>query len=172
MDTELQFDEKTYRVVLEKTSGATGGSIDGEPLEGTIRRITGNAVTVEIDGKRHRAWVARNGERLYVHLGGRQWMFEEASAALDRAAGAGAGGFGGNTVASSMPGKVVKLLVSEGDEVEEGAPLVIVEAMKMETPLPSPASGTVKKVHFAEGDLVDAGQPIVELEIEEPDTDE
>jgi biotin carboxyl carrier protein len=66
-----------------------------------------------------------------------------------------------------MPGKVVKLLVAEGDLVEMSQPLVIVEAMKMETPLLSPAAGTIRKVHFAEGDLVDAGKPIVEVDAAE-----
>ena len=63
-----------------------------------------------------------------------------------------------------MPGNLIKVMVKEGDAVEEGQALVIVEAMKMENEIRSPSNGIVKSVNFSVGDLVDAGVPIVELE--------
>jgi len=63
-----------------------------------------------------------------------------------------------------MPGKVVKLLVKEGDIVEVGQGLVIVEAMKMEHEIKSTMEATVKKVNFSAGDLVNLGDVIIELE--------
>jgi biotin carboxyl carrier protein len=63
-----------------------------------------------------------------------------------------------------MPGTVIKVLVAAGDEVVSRQPLVVLEAMKMETPLVSPYDATVKRVHVEEGDRVTGGALLVELE--------
>jgi biotin carboxyl carrier protein len=62
-----------------------------------------------------------------------------------------------------MPGKVVKVLVAAGDAVTAGQPLVVVEAMKMETTLAAEIDGTVKSVNASTGDTVDAGAVLVEI---------
>ncbi|MBV8480053.1 MAG: hypothetical protein JOY72_07085 [Actinobacteria bacterium] len=63
-----------------------------------------------------------------------------------------------------MPGTVVKVLVSAGDAVGARQPLVVLEAMKMETPLLSPYDAVVRAVHVAEGDRIAGGTLLVELE--------
>ena len=63
-----------------------------------------------------------------------------------------------------MPGTVIRVLVAAGQRVEHRQPLVVLEAMKMETPLVSPYDATVKAVHVAEGDQVAGGSVLVELE--------
>jgi pyruvate carboxylase len=63
-----------------------------------------------------------------------------------------------------MPGTVIKVLVAKGDEVQPRQPLVVLEAMKMETPVVSPYAATVKAVHVREGDGVAGGALLVELE--------
>jgi len=70
-------------------------------------------------------------------------------------------------VFAPMPGKIVKIMVGVGDEVEEKQPLVIVEAMKMENQVHSRARGKVKAVNFVPGDQVDTETPIIELELSE-----
>jgi len=67
-------------------------------------------------------------------------------------------------IAAPMPGKVVKVLVSEGDTVEPKQKLVIVEAMKMENPLIAPFKATVKSIGCTEGELVDSETILVDLE--------
>ena len=76
------------------------------------------------------------------------------------------GGAGGeqSTVVAPMPGTVIKLLVGAGDAVRARQPLVVLEAMKMETPLTSPYAATVRAVHVAEGDRVSGGALLIELE--------
>jgi biotin carboxyl carrier protein len=81
-----------------------------------------------------------------------------------RAAGAlhgRSGDVSDGAVTSPMPGKVVKVLVKEGDQVDLGAPLVVVEAMKMENELSAPRAGTVKAVHVKPGDAVEGGALLV-----------
>ena len=62
-----------------------------------------------------------------------------------------------------MPATVVRILVSVGQDVEEGDPLVLLEAMKMELPLIAPASGVVEQIACREGELVEPGHPLVRL---------
>jgi biotin carboxyl carrier protein len=63
-----------------------------------------------------------------------------------------------------MPGTVIKVNVAPGDRVAARTPLVVLEAMKMETPLVAPYDGTVQAVHVAEGDRVAGGAVLVELD--------
>jgi biotin carboxyl carrier protein len=63
-----------------------------------------------------------------------------------------------------MPGTVIRVLAGEGDRVEQRQPLVVLEAMKMETPLVSPFEAVVRRVHVAEGDRVAGGAVLIELE--------
>jgi acetyl-CoA/propionyl-CoA carboxylase biotin carboxyl carrier protein len=81
------------------------------------------------------------------------------SAAHDRAAGPGSG-----NVTAPMPGTVIGVKVAPGDRVEAQRPLLVLEAMKMETPLTAPYDATVKAVHVEEGDRVAGGALLVELE--------
>jgi biotin carboxyl carrier protein len=71
---------------------------------------------------------------------------------------------GPQPVRSPMPGKVVKVLVSAGADVKAGAPVVVVEAMKMENELRAPRDGKVVAVKVAEGQAVEANQTLVTIE--------
>jgi acetyl/propionyl-CoA carboxylase alpha subunit len=71
---------------------------------------------------------------------------------------------GQSNVTAPMPGTVIKVLVAAGERVEARRPLVVLEAMKMETPLLSPYDATVRAVHVEEGDRVAGGSLLVELE--------
>ena len=69
-----------------------------------------------------------------------------------------------STLTAPMPGTVIKVLASAGDRVEPRQTLLVLEAMKMETPVVSPYEAVVRKVHVAEGDQVAGGAVLVELE--------
>ena len=69
----------------------------------------------------------------------------------------------GEEVKSGLPGNVLRVEVSEGDEVAEGDVLIVVEAMKMETEIKSPKAGVVQSVLVAQGDKVVSGQALVTL---------
>ena len=68
---------------------------------------------------------------------------------------------GGERVDAPMPGTILKVNVSEGQAVPEGAVLCILEAMKMENEIMAPKSGTVKQVLVSKGTSVDTGAPLV-----------
>ncbi|MBH0204342.1 MAG: sodium-extruding oxaloacetate decarboxylase subunit alpha [Nitrospira sp.] len=67
-------------------------------------------------------------------------------------------------VAPPMPGRVVKILVAVGDRVKAGDPLLIVEAMKMESRVPTPINGTVAAILASEGDHVKTDETVIQLE--------
>ncbi len=69
-----------------------------------------------------------------------------------------------NTLESPMPGKVLKVLVKEGDNVTEEQPMVIIEAMKMEFTVKAPHDGKVARVHYSEGQQVAVGDVLAEIE--------
>jgi len=75
------------------------------------------------------------------------------------------GGAAGSKIKAPMPGRVVRVLVTAEQQVERGAPVIIVEAMKMENEMHAPASGKVLAVHVVEGATVESGQLLVELEL-------
>lgn len=66
-------------------------------------------------------------------------------------------------VSTAMPGNIVDVLVKEGDSVKAGQPLLVTEAMKMETEIMAPVAGTVKTVHVAKGDRVNPGDVLIEI---------
>ncbi|MEW8029173.1 MAG: sodium-extruding oxaloacetate decarboxylase subunit alpha [Candidatus Thiodiazotropha sp.] len=69
-------------------------------------------------------------------------------------------------VTTSMPGNIVEVLVNEGDRVEVGQPILVTEAMKMETEVQSPIAGAVKKIYVQNGDAVSPDETLVEIEDE------
>jgi acetyl/propionyl-CoA carboxylase alpha subunit len=85
---------------------------------------------------------------------------------VDEAAhpGGGAGGADASALTAPMPGTVIQVLAKEGDRIAHRQPLLVLEAMKMETPLVAPYDATVKAVHVAEGDRVAGGAVLVELD--------
>ena len=83
---------------------------------------------------------------------------------VDSAAHDHASGGGETSVTAPMPGTVIRVDVAPGDRVEARRPLLVLEAMKMETPLTAPYDATVKAVHVEEGARVAGGALLVELE--------
>jgi len=83
---------------------------------------------------------------------------------VDAAAHDPATAHGEAEVTAPMPGTVIKVLVAAGERVQARQPLLVLEAMKMETPLTAPYDGVVRKVNVGEGDRVAGGAVLVELE--------
>lgn len=138
---------------------------DGREVEVASEVAEGDALWVRLDGKVFDMAVGGSVPELDVTASGRRALVQvesersRATGALDSKGGGG----GAGTIKSPMPGKVVKLLVAEGDTVEVGAPVVVVEAMKMENELCAESAGSVKKVFVAPGDAVEGGAKLVTI---------
>ena len=125
-----------------------GGWIIAERIleDGSIERV------------RFQGWEQRT--QLQASLDGRNWAGE----IILKTRGSSASGAGDADLTAQFPGKVRKLLVREGDHVEEGAPLMLLEAMKMEFSIKAPFAGSVAKLCVQEGQQLSPGQQLVELQ--------
>jgi acetyl-CoA/propionyl-CoA carboxylase, biotin carboxylase, biotin carboxyl carrier protein len=121
----------------------------GQPAE-TAAAVREAVRSVEVDGRRFEVRVLRP-EPAYAELGRRR---------RERASGAGAGGAGRDAVVSPMQGTVLAVEVADGDEVEAGQVLCIVEAMKMENEVHAHRAGRVADLSVAPGQPVKTGQII------------
>jgi 3-methylcrotonyl-CoA carboxylase alpha subunit len=104
--------------------------------------------------------VIASGERRQVFFEGRVWSL----ALVDRlhVGGEGEEVLGG--LKAPMPGKVIALIATAGASVEKGAPLLVLEAMKMEHTIHAPRAGMLKGFHVAPGDQVSDGADLVDFE--------
>ncbi len=124
----------------------------------------GDTVRATFDGSTINGAVGYDGRVAGVHFDGRTYEFRFADPpAIESAAGAHSGAAGDGRVTAPMPGKIVKVAVSEGDAVAERALLIVLEAMKMEHRIEAPAGAQVKAVLVKEGQIVAGGTPLVEL---------
>ena len=122
--------------------------------------MEGRSVDVRLDDAKHPD-PDLHAYRASLFDGAYEFALQDPRKALLAAAG-GAGAAGG-ILTAPMPGKVVKLLVKEGDKVEEGQALLILEAMKMQNEFKSPSAGVVTKLHVAEGGTVETAQSMVTM---------
>ncbi len=137
-------------------------SCAGETVVARGRKLEGDRFAVELDDRRLIASVIAVGSKRHVFLNGQTWIVERDDPLhLVEAGGAQGGG-----LTAPMPGKVVALLAQPGTKVEKGAPLLILEAMKMEHTITAPKNGTVKAFCYAAGDQVADGASLVEFEEE------
>lgn len=113
-------------------------------------------------GKTHRIWVRLDGELPQVASQGRSEKVQIISArdkALARAQG-GTANQGGGKLSSPMPGRIVSVLIQNGQSVKAGEPVIIVEAMKMENELTAPIDGEVVSIEVEADQAVEAGQTL------------
>lgn len=132
---------------------------DAYTLEGhTLVEDTRGRLRIRLEnGETHLAHVAKVGDVWWVHVKGRTYRWERIEPGST-----GAHDEGG--LVAPMPGKVLEVLVLEGDEVSAGTPLMVLEAMKMEHRIVASSDGTVVRVHFSPGDQVEQGASLLELE--------
>ena len=105
--------------------------------------------------------VVREGETIHVFNGGLHTMLHY----NDPMAHAGEAETEGGRLTAPMPGKIVAVLVKPGESVEKGAPLLIMEAMKMEHTIAAPAAGVVDELLYAVGDQVADGAQLLSFKV-------
>jgi biotin carboxyl carrier protein len=168
MELELSVEEQNYKLEVDHKNGKYLVKVGDKQYELDSQVISKNCLSLLVDGKAYTVFIAEDKGKKYISVQGEQFCVEEAKAQAEARSIAETATLKGTpTIASPMPGKIVKILVREEDKVEKGQGLVIVEAMKMENEIRSASAGVVKKINFKEGDLVDAAVPIIELELQE-----
>lgn len=158
--------EREVDVQVDPSLPADGGGIvvalDGKPYAADIRPIAGG-VSIRIEGRVFDVMVGSDSPTRLVGAGHRATVSVKSERERSSRARRGSAG-DAKELRAPMPGLIVKVLVSVGDSVEQGAPLVVMEAMKMENELRAAGAGTVAAVEVREGQNVESGALLVRFE--------
>jgi biotin carboxyl carrier protein len=157
----LKLEDTEYPVVAEGGTIAVNGrpftvevADDGTVLvDGIAYDVTLEGETATVGGESHAVQVSGLAMTVVAPSPG------PSTSAVPSTAAAGAG-----AVLAIMPGKIVRVMVEEGQSVEEGEPVCVLEAMKMENELHARQSGIVQAVHVQAGDDVEKDQVLIEIE--------
>ena len=146
-------------------------TVDGVTADAHLAEVEGTPVRlVTIGGVQYRVVARREGPKGRYALWIDGWRFDvealdERTRAIRDLGAAQAAAAGPAPVVAPMPGLVVKLHVAVGDEVQAGQAVVVMEAMKMENELRSPAAGRVRAIHAELGVAVEKGKLLVEFDL-------
>lgn len=160
MEFRYQVGDEIKSVRVERAGDEYRVTVEDRVYQVSIDSRASGELTLLVNGARHSAFVARNDSTHFVAIDGQvlELVVPETSRAGRRRHH-----HGEDSLTASMPGQVRQVLVAEGDTVERGQTLVILEAMKMEIRVAAPHAGRVAKVAVGEGEVVDRGQVLVEL---------
>ncbi len=142
-------------------------ALDGQVYEVDFATISRQPVfSLLVDGKSYEAYIYEGDDGWEVLLQGTRYpvqVVDEREHRLRAAFGRGAVQSGDFHLKAPMPGMVVAVPVAEGQAVEEGDVLLILESMKMQNELKSPRAGTVSRVRVTTGDNVERGQTLLSV---------
>jgi len=155
--------DTAHEIVVTRLDAAYVVTLDGVEHVVDARKLEADFYSILYEGKSYEVSVESVGASYVVRHGAHEQAVELADASrrgrddLHRRTGT-------QHVDSVMPGKVVRVLVAAGDDVQAGQGLVVVEAMKMENEIGAPRAGRVKSVEVSPGQNVETGARLVVLE--------
>lgn len=161
--TTYQTGQGLIKVTLERKSEGTVTATVGDQTYELTATPTGEGDWIlETSGRRIHVFTASDGMRRFAQVpGGPVYALRIAEPAARRrtAAVVDAG-----RLTAQMPGQVAEVLVTQGETVTAGQPLMILEAMKMEIRVAAPSDGIVREIYVKKGDLVEREQQLLALE--------
>jgi biotin carboxyl carrier protein len=157
MKKQVRAGDTVYSATLSRTEDRVQAEINGKKLDVQLRSLPSGEIALLHEGQWHKILVAQ-GEKGSVwvgHAGQSVQLLPEESRRRREDSTA--------SLSSPMPGKVIRVLVSDGEQVEKGQILLVVEAMKMELPIRAPRASMVRTVRCSAGERVASGVSLVEL---------
>lgn len=160
--TTVEGKEYTVEVLDEKHV-----IVNGKSYEVDFESVSGQPVySLILDGKSHESYIARGDENWQVLLRGRLYpvtVEDEREKRLRATAGGGVAENGEFILKAPMPGLVVAVPVSEGQEVKKGQVILILESMKMQNELKAPRDGVIQRVKVKAGESVEQKQTLLSV---------
>lgn len=155
----LEHGEERTWVRLQHTGDGAEVTIGNDHLHLKAESLMENTLVFSDDGVRQTCQYQLMGNCLYLHHAGQTLMLrDQTHAPAERADAVGSG-----EIRATMDGALIDVMVGEGDTVEKGQTLAVLEAMKMEHPLTADRSGTVNGVRVSAGDQVRARQTLMSV---------
>ncbi|MEM7582610.1 MAG: biotin/lipoyl-containing protein [Acidobacteriota bacterium] len=165
MELIVRHRDREESLQLERTESGYRISVGDNDYEVDVARAGEVTRSLVIQGRQHEVAVRRQKEGVYAvnsELGVDEVELMDPLTHLARLAHEASGG-GAQQVTAYMPGRVVEVLVAEGDEVAAGQGILVLEAMKMKNEIQAEASGVVSKLHVAQDQTVEGGDPLFEI---------
>ena len=163
MEFEFEINGQIRKLSLEKKGEQTFVNLEGDKIEVHVQYISENCLSLLIKDESYTVYHAKSATKKYIHIAGEDYVIQEAKEAKERKS-MDAHDMGEKPICAPMPGKIIKIMVKEGDKVRKNQTLVVVEAMKMQHDIKASFEAIVKKINFSENQMVDTEQPILELE--------
>ncbi|MGA2100383.1 MAG: biotin/lipoyl-containing protein [Candidatus Sulfotelmatobacter sp.] len=164
MTYEVAIDGKSYRLDLDQVEGRWQCQLDGREIEVDAVLARPNVLSLRIGNKAYEVKCERVGSDLHIWVGSVRYAAEVRDPRSLRGRVRAIDEHGPKKLTAPMPGKVVRILVSQGTEIEAGAGVLVVEAMKMQNEVKSPKKGKVQKILVNEGAAVNAGDVLAIVE--------
>ena len=169
MTFDITIDGHPHRVELEpaEATGRWRCRLDGRDVSVDVVQTAPGTLSLLLDGRSievQREIVAGAEGEWRLAISGRRFSAEVRDPRALRSRRAAAHGEGPKKVTAPMPGKIVRRLVEEGQQVEAGTGLLVIEAMKMQNEIKSPKPGTVRQLSAVEGAAVNAGDVLAIIE--------
>jgi len=164
---DLKYNNDKFEIKSEIKGDQIVACINGEQKKYAYKRVSDNIASFFFENGYKNVYTAEDVNHFYVAFEGDNYIFDKLKDEEKS--------FGGDNGDSSdrieikppMPGNIVKVLVEKGQKVSEGEPLILVEAMKMETSLFTTIDGIVTEVNVKAGEQVDSNQVLIVVEKEE-----
>jgi biotin carboxyl carrier protein len=161
---DVSIDGKNYRLELNRNDGRWSCRLDGREVEIDAVLVRPDVLSLRLGNKAYEIKSERVGGELSLWVGDVRYAAEVRDPRSLRGRARQVDDSGPKRLIAPMPGKVVRVLVSVGAEVEAGAGVLVVEAMKMQNEIKSPKKGTIQKILVGEGAAVNAGDVLAIVE--------
>jgi biotin carboxyl carrier protein len=164
MTYEIAIDGKRYRLDLSQAEGRWSCRVDGCEVEVDAVLARPNVISLRIGNKAYEVKCERVGADVHIWVGSQRFAAEVRDPRSLRSRSRTVDDHGPKKLTAPMPGKVVRILLSPGTEVEAGVGVLVVEAMKMQNEVKSPKKGTIQRILVNEGAAVNAGDVLAIVE--------
>jgi biotin carboxyl carrier protein len=145
--------------ILARDGARIRALAEDREIDATIELAPDGTAIITMGGRRYRAAGVRTRTGAIVAVGPRTIEFS----AIEEGARRHGRGLAAPQITAPMPGKVLKVMVREGEAVEAGQALAVIEAMKMETTLAAESPAVIKRIRVSAGQMVDHGAVLIEL---------
>jgi biotin carboxyl carrier protein len=161
---DVTIDGKNYRLDLNRADGRWTCHLEGREVEVDAVLARPDVLSLRIGNTAYEVKSERLASDLHLWVGSTRFAAEVRDPRSLRGRSRAGDHLGPKKIVAPMPGKVVRLLVRAGDEVDLGSGVAVVEAMKMQNEIKSPKKGTVQQVVVTEGAAVNAGDVLAVVE--------
>ena len=164
MTYDIGIDGKSYRLELHQADGQWSCRLDGREVDVDAVLARPNVLSLRIGDKAYEVKCERVAGETHIWVGSRRFAAEVRDPRSLRSRLRTADEQGPKKLTAPMPGKVVRVLLTQGTEVEAGTGIVVVEAMKMQNEVKSPKKGKIQKILVSEGAAVNSGDVLAIVE--------